>query len=83
MALINSSQKSTYVSSISSSYDFSYSSSESYLSESSTSMNRTLPVSLSLTSYSSDDEMSYLVQNIFLKTFFVFLLPLYVCLTFE
>jgi hypothetical protein len=79
MDLFNSSRKSTSASSISSSY----ASSESCLSESSTPMNRNLSVSLSLTSSSSDDEMSSLVKKIFLKTFFVVLLPLYVCLPFE
>jgi hypothetical protein len=89
MAQINSSRKSTFASSISSStssYSFLaslYYSSESSLSESSTAMNRTLHVSLPLTSSLSDDEMSSLVHKLFLKTFFVVLLPLYVCLPFE
>ena len=41
-------------------------------------MNKNLFVSLSLTSSSSDDEMSSLVHKLFLKTLFVVLLPLYV-----
>jgi hypothetical protein len=46
-------------------------------------MNRTLYVSLSLTSSSSDEELSSLVQRIFLK--FCFLVPfsLYICLLLE
>jgi hypothetical protein len=85
MAHINFYQKSTYASSISSYYSLvsSYSYSEYSLSKSYISMNRALPISLSLTSSSSDDEVSSLVHKILLKTFFVFLLPLYVCFPFE
>jgi hypothetical protein len=89
MAHIYSSRYSTSTSSISSSTSSyassasSYFSSESSLLESFTAMNRTLPVSLLLTSSSIDDELSSLVHKIFLKIFFVFLLPLYVCLPYE
>jgi hypothetical protein len=89
MEHINSSRWSSSTSSISSSTSShsslasSYYSSESYLSESFNAMNRTLHVSLSLTSSSSDDEMSSLVYKFFLKTFFVVLFPLYVCFPFE
>jgi hypothetical protein len=46
-------------------------------------MNRTLSVSLSLTSYSSNEVLSSLVQKLFLKKIFLVVLPLYVCLLFE
>jgi hypothetical protein len=63
MTLNNYSQLSTFSSS--------YYSLMSSLSESSTAMNTTLSVSLSLTSSSSDEEMSSLVHKIFLKAFFL------------
>jgi hypothetical protein len=46
-------------------------------------MNRTLFFSLSLTSSSSDEESSCLVQKIFLNTLFLVLFPLYVFFLFE
>jgi hypothetical protein len=64
-------------------YASSYSSLVPSLSESFTAMNKTISFSISLTSSSFDEELSYLVQKLFLKTFFLVLLPLYICLLFE
>jgi hypothetical protein len=72
MALNNSFMYSTSTSSYSS-YVYS-------LSESSIAMNRTLSVSLSLTSSVSDEELSSMMQKLFLKTFFLlFFLYMLVC----
>jgi hypothetical protein len=43
-------------------------------------MNKTLSISLSMTSSSSDEELSSLVQRIFLKKIVLVLFPLYICL---